>query len=105
MSTLDHYRAWLEKKPGDRLALYGVALELKKSGALDEAEQAFEALLAVHPHSGAGWFQYGALFEEAGDEDRAIATWQRGLEVLADATDAEAKRSIGEIESALAALE
>ncbi|MEZ4317819.1 MAG: tetratricopeptide repeat protein [Myxococcota bacterium] len=105
MSMLQHYQSWLEKKPGDRLAMYGVALELKKAGQTDAAREAFEALLAVHPHSGAGWFQYGALFEEAGEEELAVATWQRGLEALADSTDAEAKRSMSEIRTALAALE
>lgn len=101
---LDHYRAWLEKSPEDRMALYGVAFELKKSGRLDASREAFEVLLALHPTSGAGWFQYGQLFEEEGDEDEAIAVWKRGLVALADATDANSRRSVGEIESALDAL-
>lgn len=102
---IEHYRAWLQKKPDDRLALYGLALELKKSGDLDAAERAFEDLLALHPTSGAGWFQYGQLYEEAGDEAQAIEVWRRGLTALAGLEDAEARRSRGEIEGALAALE
>lgn len=102
---LEHYRSWLTKKPEDRLAMYGLALELKKAGHHDEAVQAFEALLATHPQSGAGWFQYGQLYEQAGDEELAVATWRRGLAALEGATDAEAQRSIGEIESAIDLLE
>lgn len=102
---IDHYRSWLVKKPHDRLAMYGLALELKKAGKVSEATEAFEALLAQHPHSGAGWFQYGQLFEEQDDEAQALATWRRGLESLADATDAEARRSVSEIEGAVASLE
>jgi tetratricopeptide (TPR) repeat protein len=102
---LKHYQDWLAKEPDNRLAMYGVAFELKKRGEVEEARGAFEALLAKHPHSGAGWFQFGALFEEDGEEDEAIAIWKRGLEALADATDAEARRSIAEIEGALSALE
>lgn len=102
---IEHYRAWLLKKPDDRLALYGLALELKKTGDVDAAKAAFDALLAAHPRSGAGWFQYGQLFEEAGDEETAVATWRRGLEALEGSEEAEAKRSMGEIRGALAALE
>ncbi len=102
---LQHYRDWLEKKPDDRLAMYGVAFELKKRGEVEASRGAFEALLAKHPHSGAGWFQFGALYEEDGDEEEAIAVWKRGLEALKDATDGEARRSVAEIEGALAALE
>lgn len=102
---LAHYRSWLEKKPDDRMALYGVAFELKKAGQFDEAVAAFEKLLALHPDSGAGWFQYGQLFEEEDDEDTAIATWQRGLAALEGTTDANALRAVGEITSAIDALE
>ena len=105
MSMLDHYRTWLEKKPEDRLAMYGLALELKKVGEQEAAAQAFEALLAVHPQSGAGWFQYGQLFEQDGDEEQAVATWRRGLEALEGANDPEAVRSRGEIQGALDLLE
>lgn len=101
MRMIEHYRSWLENKPEDRLAMYGLALELKKAGRLDEAVQAFEALLAVHPQSGAGWFQFGQLFEEAGDEDQALLTWRRGLERLQGSAEAEAQRSIREIEAAI----
>lgn len=102
---LEHYRSWLTKKPGDRLAMYGLALELKKAGRHDEAVEAFQALLTTHPQSGAGWFQFGQLYEMAGEEETAIATWRQGLETLQGSTDAEALRSIGEIEAAIDALE
>jgi len=101
---LEHYRSWLEKKPEDRLALYGLAFELKKAGESTRAAEAFEALLALHPHSGAGWFQYGSMYEDE-DEERAIEVWRRGLAALADASGADARRSIAEIEAALAMLE
>lgn len=102
---IEHYRSWLMKKPGDRLAMYGLALELKKAGDVEAAREAFEALLSAHPHSGAGWFQYGQLFEEDDDESQALATWRRGLEALTLATDSEARRSVSEIEGAIASLE
>lgn len=102
---IDHYRSWLEKKPGDRLAMYGLALELKKAGRVDDATEAFESLLARHPTSGAGWFQFGQLFEEDDDEDLAIATWKRGLAALEGDTSEDARRSRSEIEGAIASLE
>jgi tetratricopeptide (TPR) repeat protein len=102
---LDHYRSWLAKKPDDRMALYGVAFELKKAGRVEEAIEAFETLLAKHPTSGAGWFQFGQLFEEDDEEDQALATWRRGLAALEGATDDNSVRSRAEIEGAIAALE
>ena len=87
------------------MALYGLAFELKKLGELEAARQAFDTLLAQHPHSGAGWFQYGQLLEEHGEEDEAIAIWRRGLQALEDATDSEAARSRGELSTAIESLE
>lgn len=101
---IDHYRAWLQKKPDDRLALYGLALELKKAGDVPAAERAFDDLLALHPTSGAGWFQYGQLYADAGDDTRAEEVWRQGHAALAGLDDPDARRSRAEIDAALAAL-
>jgi tetratricopeptide (TPR) repeat protein len=99
------FRAHLEKNPNDRFALYSVALELKKSGEFEACASAFQRLLAAHPTSGAGWYQHGLVYRERGDIDTARNIWLGGLEALASAGDAEARRSIGEITRALDELD
>ena len=95
------FRDYLEKKPGDRFAMYSLAFELAKAERFEEAEQAFVELLQAHPHSGAGHFQLGQMYVAAGREDDAEAAWEAGLEALKGASGAEVQRSRVEIQAAL----
>jgi tetratricopeptide (TPR) repeat protein len=99
------YRTYLEKTPGDRFAMYSLALALKKSGDIAGAEQAFRDLLSLHPLSGAGHYQHGLLLHEADRDDDATAAWRRGLDALSGANDPDARRSRSEIQGALDELE
>jgi tetratricopeptide (TPR) repeat protein len=99
------FRSWLETRPGDRFALYALAMELRKDGDDDEALTTFDTLLELHPGSGAGHFQRGRLLLDRGEIDAARKGWEAALEILADHDDAEATRSRGEIRAALADLE
>ncbi len=105
MDRIAHFRGYLEAHPGDRFALYSLALELKKAGRIDEAQQAFDWLLAEHPTSGAGHYQHGLMWLDEGDEDAARAAWKAGLRALHGVNDPEARRSRSEIEGALADLD
>jgi Tfp pilus assembly protein PilF len=96
---------YLEKNPGDRFAMYALAMAYKNAGACVDAEPAFRRLLSVHPHSGAGHFQLGMLLVDDDREDEAVEAWRRGLAALANAADAEAVRSVREIEGMLAIYE
>ena len=104
-SRIDTLREYLAKKPGDRFALYSLALEHKKAGDVATAQQTFEDLLREHPTAGAGHYQYGILLTELGRRDEARAAFRAGLLALRDATEPEARRSFGEIERALDDLE
>jgi Flp pilus assembly protein TadD len=98
-------RTWLDAHPGDRFALYALALELRKDGDDEEALAVFDSLLELHPGSGAGHFQRGRLLLDRGEFEAARQGWAAALEVLASYDDAEATRSRGEIRAALADLE
>lgn len=99
------FEQYLTERPGDRFAMYGLALEYRKVGRFDDAVQAFRALLAAHPDSGAGYYQLGELFLENGRPEDARRAWEEGLAALAGTTDAEGRRSRGEIQGALDDLE
>ena len=95
------FTSWLEKNPGDRFALYSLALAYRKAGRTDEALRVFGELLALHPTSGAGHFQLGTTLLQLSRPADAAAAWRRGLDALRGQTDAESRRSFGEIERAL----
>jgi tetratricopeptide (TPR) repeat protein len=95
------FRTFLEQRPGDRFALYALALELRKTGAEDESLALFDALLEQHPGSGAGHLQRGLLLLDLGEVDAARRGWEAALTILSDHDDAEAIRSRGEIRAAL----
>ena len=79
MDPIETYHKYLKKTPGDRFAMYSLALSLKKAGRIDEAEHAFRQLLAAHPLSGAGHYQHGLLLHEAGRDDALLQPRQAQL--------------------------
>jgi len=101
VDPIETYTQYLQKSPGDRFAMYSLALALKKAGRTEEAAQAFRDLLALHPHSGAGHYQHGLLFHEVGRDGAAREAWEAGLVALRGSADPEARRSRSEIQGAL----
>ena len=97
MDRIATYVAWLVTHPGDRFALYSLALELERAGDVEQAEARLRELLTAHPLSGPGHYRLGQLLLAAGRTDDARAAWQLGATALAGATDAEARRSAAEI--------
>ncbi len=97
MDRIASYQAWLETHPGDRFALYSLALELERAGRLEEAESRLRALLTAHPLSGPGHYRLGLVLEALGRTDDARAAWEAGAAALAGATEADARRSAVEI--------
>lgn len=101
MNRLEHFAQYLQTHPTDRLAMYGLALELSKAQRLDDAAQAFESLLDAHPHSGAGHYQHGMMWADAGELEKAEEAWNRGLKALDGLDTADARRSRSEIQLAM----
>ncbi len=99
---IDQLTSYLKDKPEDRFAMYSLALEYKKLGEVELARAAFVELLRVHPDSGAGHYQHGLLFAEIDDVEAARTAWEAGLAQLAGVRSADARRSIAEIQGALA---
>jgi tetratricopeptide (TPR) repeat protein len=102
---VDQLRAWLGNHPDDRFARYSLALELKKAGDLAAGLAELHEVLRRHPTSGAGHYQHGLWLLEADRPDEARAAWEAGLAALKDADSAEARRSVREIQGALADLD
>ena len=102
MGRIEQLRQFIDQNPKDPFPRYGLALELKNSGRLDEAEGAFAELVERFPDYTAAYLHAGNVLRDLGKKDQAIAVYRDGLEACARKRDAHAH---GEIEAALAALE
>jgi tetratricopeptide (TPR) repeat protein len=94
-------RQMAERAAGDPFPQYGLAMELRKRGAHDEAVLAFEQLATRHPAYVPGYLMHGNLLRELGRTDDARAVYDRGIEAAMRSGDSHAQ---GELESARAEL-
>ncbi|MCA0374787.1 MAG: hypothetical protein LCH84_03910 [Gemmatimonadetes bacterium] len=73
-------RALAAKQPGNALIRFGLANELLKVGAREEAVAELAAYLAVHDDEGNGWLRYADTLAELGRLDEARAAVARGID-------------------------
>ena len=90
-----------KKQPNDPFPHYGLAIEYKNLGRLDDAARTFADLIARHPEYTAAYLHAGNVLVELGRRDEARATYQAGIVACRKKGDAHA---LGELEGALAAL-
>jgi tetratricopeptide (TPR) repeat protein len=101
MSRLETIRKIVAQSPNDPFPLYGLAMELRSSGQVQEAIKAFGELEGRFPGYVAQYLMHGNLLVEMGRKDAAAEVLRRGLEVVGRSGDAHAR---GELEQALDAL-
>jgi tetratricopeptide (TPR) repeat protein len=99
---LEKLKGMLEKQPGDAFLLYGVGLELKKLGQLEEAMGYLDRVTGVDRNYCYAYHQKGLIFEAQGDVEGAKKAYRDGIEAAVRSGDGHAK---GEIEGALAMVE
>jgi tetratricopeptide (TPR) repeat protein len=97
--------AYFEKITGegskDPLAWYGLAMEYKSQGRVDDAVRTFETLRAANPEYVAMYLMAGGALETAGKTAEAIAWYDAGI---AAAKAAGNSHALGELQSARNAL-
>jgi len=74
-------RAMVAQNPADAFARYGLAMELVKSGELDNAVAEFRALIEHNPNYAAAYFHGGQVLEKLGDVEQAKRLYEKGIEV------------------------
>jgi tetratricopeptide (TPR) repeat protein len=77
----DFLKQRVKTNPADTFARYGLAMELWKSGLLDQALEHFEYLLLHHPEYSAVYYQAGMFMIEAGRDADARRILAKGIEV------------------------
>jgi Flp pilus assembly protein TadD len=102
MGRLEAIQKIVESSPNDPFPRYGLAMELKNAGRLDEARAAFEELERRFPDYTAQYLMHLQLLVAMGRVDDARALGGRGLQALRKKGDAHA---LGELEAAIAQLD
>jgi tetratricopeptide (TPR) repeat protein len=94
-------RQFVEKDPKDPFPYYGLAMELKNTGQLEEAARVFADVMTKFPDYTAAYLHAGNTQLELGRRDEAARIYRAGIAACAKKGDHHAK---GELEAALAAL-
>jgi Flp pilus assembly protein TadD len=85
---LNALKTMLDQKPDDSFLRYGFAMELGRTGALEQAVSEYRALLQHNPDYPAAYYHGGQALEKLGRLDEARAMYQAGIGVTARTGDA-----------------
>lgn len=81
MSRVDKLLAMLQDNANDAFLQHALALEYIKMGQEEKAIETFVQLLAVNPDYVGSYYHLAKLQEKLGDADKAIVTYEKGMEV------------------------
>lgn len=94
---IEKLKAFLVQSPGDCFLNHALALEYIKLGNDAEARTLFEKNLSTDPRYIATYYHLGKLLERGGQQDEAVAVYERGMKAAKEAGD---MHTYGEIRSA-----
>jgi tetratricopeptide (TPR) repeat protein len=94
MERLESLRLLLQHDPQNRLAHYGLAMELANQGDLEGAASEFRNLIAIHPDYAYAYFHCGQALEKLDRSDEARDIYQQGLAAAARSGDGHARSEI-----------
>jgi Flp pilus assembly protein TadD len=80
-NRMEVLKTMLAQNPADAFARYGLAMELVKSGQLENAVAEFNSLLEHNPDYAAAYFHGGQVLEKLGDVEQARALYEKGIQV------------------------
>lgn len=101
MDRLGMLRKMAQTRGGEPFMGYGLAMELRKQGQLDEAKTTFAALVEAHPDYMASYLMFGNLLAQRRESTEALAIYDRGIAVAARLGDDHAQ---SELEAAKAEI-
>ena len=102
MGRAEQLQEFIRQSPNDPFPRYGLALEFKNGGRLDDAVSAFAELMATFPDYTAAYLHAGNTLVGLSRKTDAAEVFRRGIEACVRKRDLHAK---SELEAALAELE
>ncbi len=102
MDRIATFMSFIARSPTDPFPRYGLAMEHKGRGNLDEAWAVFAELLEQFPDYVPAYLMAGGTLAALGRRDEAGGVYRRGLEAAAKKGDQHAAR---ELEAALGELQ
>ena len=100
-NRLEILTEFVEMKPKDAFARYGLAMELSSLGESQKALEHFRKLWEINPDYTPAYFQAGMLLAKIGEKDSAREVLSQGVQAAIRTKDLHAK---SEIESAILEL-
>jgi tetratricopeptide (TPR) repeat protein len=97
-NRLEILKQMVAQDPANAFARYGLATEYANSGALEEAVEEFQNLLAHDGNYAAAYYHGGQTLEKLGRIEEARDLYQKGIEVTTRKGDLHTR---AEIEAAL----
>ena len=70
---------FVEANPGDPFPRYGLAMELKNTGRLDEADRAFVELITKFPDYTPAYLHAGGVLVSLGKREQAADVYRAGM--------------------------
>ncbi|MEP7142003.1 MAG: tetratricopeptide repeat protein [Ferruginibacter sp.] len=102
MSRIEKLLEYMKTADKDSFLQHALALEYIKIGEDEEARNLFNELLLREPTYVGSYYHLGKLLERAGDFDKAIRIYKRGMEETKRAGD---HHSYSELQGALEDIE
>lgn len=102
MPSLEDLQNLIDSSPADPFPRYGLAMELRRRGRVEEALAAFEKLLELFPDYIPAHQQRAMMLEAAGNTEEARRRFREGIDAARRAGDHHAAE---EMQGALDALD
>jgi cytochrome c-type biogenesis protein CcmH/NrfG len=102
MSRIEALRQFVAAQPNDPFPRYGLAMELKNAGKLEEAAAEFAELEKRHADYVAQYLMHAGVQRQLGRKSDARAVIERGIAAAKKKGDAHA---LGELQGTLAELD
>ena len=94
MSRIDAIRKIVDQQPNDPFPRYGLAMELKTLGRLDEAHVEFDELEKRHPDYVPQFLMHATVLRGLGSKPDARAVLERGLAAATKKRDGHAQSEL-----------
>jgi tetratricopeptide (TPR) repeat protein len=93
-NRLEILKSMVEQNPADSFSRYGLAMEYRNIGDLEDAMREFHELRRLNPEYAATYFHAGQTLERLGKIEEAREMYQEGIEVTTRKGDMHARSEL-----------